>query len=596
MARKHQELIPNKATGNYERLLGWKADREGEKPRQHKFYLGKERLAASIANQRLEKLWGIIEEEAGDRPPRWDWQTLEIGKAVAKGRTEYEVPRQPFMPPHNYVAEVKRMGKRFPIIACVPADNDYFAQGVAVATGAAAHAMIQSKSAIVQNTEYLKELNAPIPALGDTLHVAFDEYCEHLRKTVLTPPVDGEVQGTSSYGNIQIKNVLRLKEKHPECPLASVNLTAIQSMIDIWRNRPKVKGKTKPIARKVAVEHIKQLRNFFRWLHKNDKYEWRRPEDFADLVTMVPINRTETANTISSLQVDTYDVEEIALLYRYATPFERVLLLLGLNCGFGASEVGSLTVREVQLHCVHPKAAKIRFDSTEGDSFIMRIRRKTGVYGEWLLWPETATALEWAFNRRRKQTSVKRGQQKGKDISLQNTSLLLLSDDGTPLVKQTANGNTSNRIANLWATGLTKRIQKDHPSFRKLSFNKLRKTASDLIRHESDGEISGIFLTHGQPVKSDDLSDEYTNRPFAKVFYAIRAVRSHLDTVFSFQPTWPEERKKGGPNISIGKAERIKKLRSQGFKVAVIAEKVGVSQMTVRRHMTDVKDVEGDSK
>ena len=217
----------------------------------------------------------------------------------------------------------------------------------------------------------------------------------------------------------------------------------------------------------------------------------------------------------------------------------------------------------------------------------MRVRHKTGVYGEWILWPETVLALEWAIKRRRKQTTVRRGTSKGKTITMQSDSILLLSEDGLPLVKQTAKGNQSNRIANLWRDGLTKRIRKDHPAFRKLSFNKLRKTAGDLIRHEADGEISGVFLTHGQPVKSDELSDEYTNRPFAKVFRAIQGVRSYLDPVFEFKPIWPEKRKQGGPNISIAKAERIRKLRTQGYKALDIAKKVGVSPMTVYRQLQE---------
>lgn len=585
MAQKRREILPNKATGNYERLLGWKVEKFDGPARQHKFYLGKERLAATVANQRLEKLWEIIEAEAGDRPPRWDWLTLSIGKAIAKGHTEFEVPRQPYMPPHNYVGEVQELAKRFPLIAFVPADKDYFSLGVGIACKIATDTIVASQAAIRRSADALTVFHAPLPRIENTLHAAFDDYCEYIRRTVLTRPVEGEEQVTSSYGNVQIKNVQRLKERHADCPLSSLKLTAIQGMIDVWRNRPKVKGKSKPIARKVAVEHIKQLRAFFRWLHKNDALDWKRPADFDDLVTAVPANYAERAQSISTLQVDTYDIEELVLLYKYATPFERVLLLLGLNCGFGAAEVSSLMYQEVRLHSAHPYAARIRFESSNSDSFILRVRRKTGVYGEWLLWPETATALDWAINRRKQMKSVKRGKYKGKDISLCETSLVLLSDDGTPLVKQTDEGNTSNRIANLWASGLTARIRKDFPSFRKLSFNKLRKTAGNLIRQEADGEISGVFLTHGQPVKTDDLSDEYTNRPFGKVFEAIRSVRKHLALAFDFEPAWPDVRKKSGQKISIGKTDRIRKLRSQGYKIAAIAEMVGVSLMTVRRHL-----------
>ena len=71
MATKRQELRPNKSTGNFERLLGWKYDPETKTSRQHKFYLGKDAAAAALANQRLEKLWAIIEAEAGGSPAEW---------------------------------------------------------------------------------------------------------------------------------------------------------------------------------------------------------------------------------------------------------------------------------------------------------------------------------------------------------------------------------------------------------------------------------------------------------------------------------------------------------------------------------------------
>ena len=136
-------------------------------------------------------------------------------------------------------------------------------------------------------------------------------------------------------------------------------------------------------------------------------------------------------------------------------------------------------------------------------------------------------------------------------------SLLILSEDGTPLVKQTANGNRASRIANLWNADLTRRIRKSKTEFRVLSFNKIRKTAGNMIRDLSDGEVAGVFLCHGEPVRTDSLIDIYTNRPFAKVFKAIRLARERLQPVFEFHAEWPDERKKGGLNISLAKVEQI---------------------------------------
>jgi len=583
MATKRQEMRPNRATGNFERLLGWKEDIQTGTVRQHKFYLGRDQAAAMLANQRLERLWAIVESEAGDMDARWDWLTIEMGKAIAKGETEFKVPRPPHMPPHNYVAYVNDWGRRFPVIACVPEDLAVFGQGIQMHSAFATQQISEAQKTIKAQVEYLKSVDAPIPTCEASLHQAFDAYIEFIRRTVLTAAVEGETQVTSLYGNVQIRNVQRLKERHPDMPLGQVGLNAIQEMIDAWRARPPVKGKAKPIAVKTATEHIKQLKKFFKWLHRNEDFAWRKPEDFAELVVSVKPNQREKAAKISPLQVKTFTEEQLCLLYKYGTPFERLLFLLGLNCGFGAGEISTLLVREVHLLERHPHDRVLGFVSSDEDSFIKRLRPKTDVYGEWLLWPETVQAMQWVVQRRRNQKAITRGLDKGKVITATPDSVLILSGDGTPLIKQTENGNRSNRIANLWEAGLCSRIRKDHADFPTLSFGKLRKTAGELVKQQSDGEVAAVFLCHGQPVQSDELLDLYTNRPFARLFEAIKSVRKRLDGVFQFKADWPPEPKKGGPNITVRTSEEIERLLDEGLPVAEIAQRVGVSKMAVYR-------------
>ena len=592
MARKRQELRPNQVTGNFERLLGWKEDQG--KTRQHKFYLGNDGAAAWMANQRLEKLWAIIETEAGSSPPRWDRLTLEIGKAVAKGKLEFPVPRPQHMPPHNYVGYVQEFARRFPVIAFVPADPGYFAQGVKMASIASTQLILEAKETISRQVVNLKAFNAPIPTYEVTLHQAFDAYIAQIRTTVLTAAVEGERQVTSMYGNSQIRTVTRLKDRHQDMPLSALNLNAIQSLVDYWRARPMVKGTNKPITVRTAQNHIKQVREFFRWLHKNSDYEWRKPEDFDDLVVSVKSNLREKAAKVSPVAVDTYQLDELCVLYKHATSFERLFFLLGLNCGFGQAEIATVLVKEVELFKRHSHETLLGFVSTERDSFIRKIRPKTEVYGEWLLWPETVEALQWAIRRRQGQIAVARGENKGKDIRMRPDSLLVLSEDGTPLVKQTANGNRASRIANLWNADLIRRIRKSTKEFRSLSFNKIRKTAGNMIRDLSDGEVAGVFLCHGEPVRSDTLIDIYTNRPFAKVFKAIRLMRERLQPMFEFHADWPEERKKGGVNISLAKVEQIQSLHKKGLGAVAIAKQVGVHRMTVYRHIKNYSSLHQD--
>lgn len=265
------------------------------------------------------------------------------------------------------------------------------------------------------------------------------------------------------------------------------------------------------------------------------------------------------ASKIRTLQVDTYTVDELATLYQYATGLERLLLLLGLNCGFGQAEIASLQVEEIHLEQKHPHYG------LEG-SWIMRLRPKTGIYGEWKLWDETVQAIRWMMERR----------------SGHKDGALLLTKSGRPLTQPTENNNRNNKIANCWGR-LYQRIRKDHPQFRRLSFNKLRKTAGDFIKRFSSGEIAGVFHCRGQVVRTDDLSDVYTNRHFDKVFQAIEAVRQHLAPVFvNVTDPFPTEIKK--PSLSIGTINKIKRLREQGFTQKKVAEMLGISETTVKRY------------
>jgi integrase len=186
---------------------------------------------------------------------------------------------------------------------------------------------------------------------------------------------------------------------------------------------------------------------------------------------------------------------QLILLNRFATPLDRVFLLLALNCGFGVAEIASLTIEEVCLFQGHsPRDQELlHYETTDRDSFIKRVRPKSGVYGEFLLFEQTVQGLTWALKRRRKQP----------DFHPANP--LFLNGRGERFDKPTKQGNRNQQIPNQFAR-LRKRIRNENQELTNLSFGKLRKTAADLIRRFADGEVAGVFLCHGQPVRTDDLA------------------------------------------------------------------------------------------
>jgi hypothetical protein len=135
--------------------------------------------------------------------------------------------------------------------------------------------------------------------------------------------------------------------------------------------------------------------------------------------------------------------------------------------------------------------------------------------------------------------------------------------------------------------------------------------------------VSAIFLCHGKSVKTDELAENCTNRPFDKVFVAQERVWELLKDVLAgefpaqdarkpsakislvpVQVGWRAKRARGcrvgrverdppySPepshgitlDLALGTIHRIQSLREQGVKVSKIAELCGVAECTVRQH------------
>lgn len=94
---------------------------------------------------------------------------------------------------------------------------------------------------------------------------------------------------------------------------------------------------------------------------------------------------------------------------------------------------------------------------------------------------------------------------------------------------------TRQRLSNAWRI-LKNRIEREtgQPVAWWLPFKHLRKTAAQFDHQVSDGEIAGVFLSHGQPVESDALADHYSNRPFpqgrSSVNGGSRLIKAHVQS------------------------------------------------------------------
>ena len=96
---------------------------------------------------------------------------------------------------------------------------------------------------------------------------------------------------------------------------------------------------------------------------------------------------------------------------------------------------------------------------------------------------------------------------------------------------------------------------------------------------------------HGNPVQTDKFSDVYTNRPFGKVYEAIRRVEEYLQPVFKEAGQDPT-REQPQAYASRTTIDRIADLDRAGKSIREIAEETGKSRMTVQRHLQRLKQLE----
>jgi hypothetical protein len=336
-----------------------------------------------------------------------------------------------------------------------------------------------------------------------TLHEAIDAYKEHLKATGKRE----QAGGLSHFTRRCVDRLDYLKQGYKDMPIWELNLPVLQTMTAYWQNRPKTKKGTR-----CSWDHAKgMLKEFFRflsWLDEHPSYKWTMPRG-AEKISRSPIklpqddrNHNEAFRTITK---DTYTPEQLAVLADFTDDFGRALIGLCVNCAFGASEAGQWPAQLFTFHKAHPHAAEVEFDSTDSDSWVTGPRPKTGVYGEHLLWPSVAIAVEPFLRDKR--------------------PVFPMTSKGNPWFRphsanpQTAFGN--------WWYRLLDRVEEKHPEFPRLPFGSLRDLLPNLLRHEYGDEVASMCLQHGEN-KHDDLLDCYANVPFRKLFRATKEIESRF--------------------------------------------------------------------
>jgi hypothetical protein len=182
-------------------------------------------------------------------------------------------------------------------------------------------------------------------------------------------------------------------------------------MIRYWRQRPRKKDNSGITSKDNARHHIGELLRFLRWLDQTDRFAWLMPRGVERIDRTIQGTDSERTTKLSAMQKPTYSVDELAVLNHHATPIERLIFYVGLNCAMGAAELGRLQISDFLLSHVHEFADRLNFNSSANDSYVRTLRPKTRVFGEWLLWPETVEMVQWGIARRDSSSVLRRTRQ-----------------------------------------------------------------------------------------------------------------------------------------------------------------------------------------
>lgn len=256
----------------------------------------------------------------------------------------------------------------------------------------------------------------------------------------------------------------------PNRPLNEIKHDELMEMITIIVRRPKSQNKGhKPISTitvKNILRHTKEL-----FIYLSDAGLWEEPRRFERMFKVKTHNLMTESELEASGHIPTFSINEFARLWELGSEQQRLYILLGLNCGYTAVDIATLT----HAHIVKDEKGNI--------VAIKRKRQKTGVTGYHRLFPETARLLQ------KRITTTKANP----------NNLAILSRDGCKLVHfcKTSKGKDI-RIDSVYQNFLL--IQKKAKV--KLSFKYWRKTGAQWAMNQAEQmglpklEIAQTYLCH----------------------------------------------------------------------------------------------------
>lgn len=203
-----------------------------------------------------------------------------------------------------------------------------------------------------------------------------------------------------------------------------------------------------------------QARSVIRWLYRNGACEL--PNNLDDPLLTIQVTLKE---------IEPFTQHELTVVWDNASDRTKLYALLMLNCGMQPADIAALRASEYDGSTITRRRTKTGRRTTSG-------RGKKVPVVSWHLWEETRRLLD--------------------KFRTHNNPLLLLNDNGQPLIRSTlkddASVSTTNNVDSAWDR-LVERARKKGLVIRPLTH--LRKTGSSkLEEHLEFGRFSQYFLGH----------------------------------------------------------------------------------------------------
>ncbi|MFN3160033.1 MAG: hypothetical protein ACE37I_12020, partial [Rubinisphaera brasiliensis] len=453
-----------------------------------RFNLGRDETEAERRFHRISQLWEescrVMKDE------RWQPFALAAAKWLAKGVFTIRFDFPDYLsnqedPAAEYAEQLHVFQQQFPSLHIVPTKQDVYEWGCGECRFAITDELADL-SASARTLGFVKEQDAvPDRLISGSLHEAIEGYIAHIEATASRE--DENLLKSSQRKRIQYARTL--KEHHENRPLYELTFDEIAKKIGYWTNRPLTKRGTR--YKPNAVRHpLKEFERFLRWLDATTQFDWQMPRG-VDQISRKITELEEDQEQAGIITKPVYSPEELGILVRHANDFDRMLIYVGVNCAFGAAEIGRLKVNEVLVHHTHEFAERLHFETTSQDSFIRLNRHKSKMFGEWLLWPQTVNSLKWGVDRAKRLGS----------------RFVVVRESGNKLYDERTE-NAQAGFANRWRK-LIDRVQKSHSDFPRLPYGTLRDILPDILRHRYADEIASISLAHKTAYKPDTLLEAY---------------------------------------------------------------------------------------